>query len=696
MGVMNKMRENTGVVLWILVIAFGVIWVLQDAGTFDVVGNLGNRLGEVNGKVITLDEYQQALQTQMDAYQRQNGEAMPPQMVDQVRDQVFNRLVDDRLREEEMQRLGIEVSDEELVDMVLGDNPHQLIRIYFGDGQGGVDRAALQSFLDNPDANASWVQLEQILRAQRRQEKLENLIMATVRVSDEEVLDEYMRRNRRVDTRFVALRYASLPDDSIEVTDRDLRRYYSDHKEDFKREKSYTLLYVSMSKTPTPEDTAVVIKELEGLRENFARAANDSLFLARNLSERPYTDAYFRRDELQDDLAKYVFDHPAPGKVIGPIVVGDQAHLIKIIDVRPAEETAVRARHILFRAPEGDAEARREARRKALDVRRRILNGADFAEMARRHSSDGTRTRGGDLGWFGPGRMVEPFEKAAFNARVGRLVGPVETQFGYHLIEVTDRADKEVKIADLALRIRTSLATLNEVQQKLDDVQYFAGESGDFRQEAERAGLEVKTVQVQEGQEFIPGLGNSNEIQRFLEKAEPGAISEVIELNDQFVVLSVEAITPEGYRPFEEVRNQIEPRVKNMKKAEVQRRILERALAEHGFDGLAAAVPGAIEQTANGLTFNSTTVPGLGREPEFIGMALGMQEGQVSDVIEGNNAVFVLKVTAVHEPSQPTETELNQLRATMLRQRQNQVRTQWIEALRAEADITDNRNAFFQ
>ncbi len=696
MGVMNKMRENTGVVLWILVIAFGVIWVLQDAGTFDVVGNLGNRLGEVNGDVITLEEYQQAVQTQMDAYQRQNGDAMPPQMVDQVRDQVFNRLVDDRLREEEMDRLGIDVSDEELVDMVLGDNPHQLIKIYFGDGQGGVDRAALQSFLDNPDANASWIQLEQILRAQRRQEKLENLIMATVRISDEEVLDEYMRRNRRVDTRFVALRYASLPDDSIEVTENDLRRYYADHKEDFKREKSYTLLYVTMSKAPTAEDTSVVIKELEALRDEFARTDNDSLFLARNLSERPYTDVYFRRDELQDELAQYVFDDPQPGKIIGPVIVGDQAHLIKIIDVRPAEEPAVRARHILFRAPEGDAEARREARQKALEVMRELRNGADFAQMALQHSSDGTRTRGGDLGWFGPGRMVEQFEKAAFNARVGQLVGPVETQFGYHIIEVTDRADKEVKIADMAMRIRTSLATLNEVQQKLDDVQYFATESGDLRQEAERAGLEVKTVQVQADQEFIPGLGNSNEIRQFLEKAEPGAISDVIELNDQFVVLQVEAITPEGYRPFDEVKNQIEPRVKNMKKAEVLRASMERALAEHGFDGLAAALPRAIEQTANGLNFYSTTVPGLGREPKFIGTALGLAEGQVSDVIEGNNAVFVLKVTAVHEPPPPTETELNQLRATMLRQRQNEVRTQWIEALRREADITDNRSSFFQ
>ncbi|GIV59805.1 MAG: peptidylprolyl isomerase [Rhodothermaceae bacterium] len=696
MGVMNKMRENTGVVLWILVIAFGVIWVLQDAGTFDVVGNLGNRLGSVDGDIITVEEYQQAVQAQLDAYQRQSGGEVPPQIADRIRDQVFDQIVENRLREKEMKRLGIDVSDQELVDMVLGDDPHPLIKLYFGDGQGGVDRAALESFLANPDANASWIQLENILRAQRRQEKLDNLITATVRIPEAELRNEYLRRNRKVDTRFVALRYAALPDDSVQVTDRDLRNYYNEHREDFRRERSYTLLYVTLPKVPTAGDTAAVVNDLQSLREAFARTDNDSLFLARNGSERPFTDAYFRRDELDEALAEAVFDDPRPGELIGPIFSGDLVHLVKILDVRPAEETAVRARHILFRAPEGDAEARAEARRQAMDVRRALLRGADFAEMARQHSADGTRARGGDLGWFGPGRMVEPFEQAAFNARVGEIVGPVETQFGYHLIQVTERADKEVKLADLALRIRTSIATLNEIQETLGDVQYFAGESGDFRAEAERAGLEVRTVQVQADQQFIPGIGNSTTLRNFLERAEPGDVSDVIELDEQFVVVQLETVTPEGYRPFEEVRAQIEPRVKNQKKAAIQSRRLREALAAHGFDGLAAALPGAIEQTATGLSYQSVTVPGLGREPAFVGTALALNEGDVSDVIEGNNAAFVLQVTRVEEPPAPTAADLEQLRTTLLRQRQNLVRNQWITALREEADITDNRRFFFQ
>jgi len=696
MGVMNQLRENTGVILWILVISFGVIWVLQDAGTFDVVGNLSNNVANINGDVVTVKQFQQSLQGRLDAYQRKNGDAPPPQLRDQIEDQVFKQIVDDHLREQEAKRLGISVSDNELVDMVLGDNPHQLIKLYFSDGKGGVDRALLQNFLDNPDANASWIQLEKVLRAQRQQEKLENLVTATVRVSDRDVDEEYQHRNIRADTRFVALRYAALPDDSVKVSDRDLKNYYDDHHEDYARKKSYTLDYVSLSKDPTPEDTAAVLKDISSMRDAFLASDNDSLFLARNASEKPYTDAFFRRDELDQPIADAVFNSPKAGTLVGPIISGKAVHLVKILEVKKADKPAVHARHILFRAGKGDKSARAEARKKALEVRTLIRKGADFAEMASQYGSDGSRSRGGDLGWFGPGRMVKPFEDAVFKARVGHLIGPIETDFGYHLIEVTGRADRAVRIADLALGIRTSVATLNSLQEKLDDVQYYATDKGNFKAEAKRAGLELHTVQTEAEQQFIPDLGNSLKLQTFLDKSKAGAISDVIELNDKFIVVSLAAITPAGYRSFDDVRNQIEPRVNNEKKAAIQHARLENALTDVGFDGLASALPGAIVQTAANLSFSSATVPGLGREPKFVGTALGLDKGETSKVIDGNNAVFVLQVSNVKKPAPLPDADRAQLLATLLKQRQNQVRNEWLTALRDRSDITDNRRAIFQ
>ncbi|WP_243664520.1 peptidylprolyl isomerase [Rhodothermus marinus] len=342
MGVMNKLRENTGVILWILVISFGIIWVLQDSGAFDVVGRTGDTIAEVNGDPISYQEYVRAVEAQMQAYQQQTGEAPTPQMSDLIREQVFNALVEERLRQQAMERLGITVTDDEVVQMVLGDNPHPIIKAYFGDENGNVNRALLQNFIDNPAAREDWIRLEEYLRAERARQKLEQLLLATVHVSDQEVEEEYRRRTLRADARYVALRYAEVPDDSVTVTESDLRRYYNEHRDDFKRKRTYRVAYVALPKNPTAEDTLQVLEELNRLKERFAQTENDSLFLARYASERPFTDAFFRRDELDPALGDVVFDDPQPGKVVGPVVAGGLAHLVKIRAVRPSEETVIR------------------------------------------------------------------------------------------------------------------------------------------------------------------------------------------------------------------------------------------------------------------------------------------------------------------------------------------------------------------
>ena len=396
---------------------------------------------------------------------------------------------------------------------------------------------------------------------------MENLISASVRITERDVEEEWARQNKSVDVRYVASRFTALSDDDISYNDGDLRSFYNDNRDEFAREKSFDLAYVTSSKAPTAADTAVVFSDMEALRESFAAAENDSLFLARNGSELPWSDAYFRRDELAEDLADVIFDNLEAGTVYGPVLSGGQVHLVKVIDVRAPEETAVKARHILFQAEEGDDEARAEARTTANDVRRQLRNGGDFAELAAEYSDDGSANRGGDLGWFGPGRMVAEFEEAAFGARIGQIVGPISTQFGFHLIEVTDRATEEAKIADYALTLRASVQTLNRVQSNLDDLQYFATEEGDFEGESGRRNLSVRTVAIEADQQFIPGLGNSRALLNFLETASAGDVSPVIELNDVFFVATVRSVTDAGFQPFDEVRAQIEPRVRNMMKS---------------------------------------------------------------------------------------------------------------------------------
>ncbi|MFW5972710.1 MAG: peptidylprolyl isomerase [Bacteroidota bacterium] len=692
MGTMTRLRENTGVVLWILVIAFGVIWVLQDSGGLDFVGMAGGtNIILVDGEPITVEEYTSAVEAQVQRYQQQSGESMPPQMLERERDRVFDALVEDRLREREMNRLGIAVTDEEVFDMVLGEEPHPLIVAYFGDAEGQVDRALLQNFISDPEARQDWIQIEDFLRQERRREKLQNLIEATVRVTDAEVEEEYLRRNRSATVEWVGLRYADIPDSDIEVTDRDLRRYYDQNREDFRRERTSTLEYVTVSKLPSEEDSLAIQREMERLRPQFADAEDDSLFLVRNGSEQQYSDEWFGPAELEPDLASAVFESPEPGEVVGPVFAGGSVHLAKILDVRSGEP-AIRARHILIRGTEESDDARQQLE----EIRERVEGGASFAAMARQYSQDNTAAQGGDLGWFGRGRMVAPFEQAAFNASVGEIVGPVLTTFGYHLIQVTDRSSQEVRLADYAQTVSADIGTLNRIQERLEDLRFYVEEGAEFSQEAERLGMNVERVQVEAGQDVIPGSGQSRALSRFVERAEPDDISEVIELDEVFVVARVEEVQSEGYRSFEDVSDEIRPRVILNQKKDVQvRRLSEAAASADDLSSIASQVDAQI-RTQNNVTFTSQVISGLGREPRFAGTAFGLSEGETSDVTEGRNAAFIIRVTDVEEPAPITAAEERRIRQQLENQRRTMVTNQWITALREEAEIRDFRARFLQ
>lgn len=690
MGTMNKLRENTGVILWILVFSFGVIWVLQDSGGLDTIGRQTQNVAVVEGEPISYEEYQNALQQRQQQVRAQTGGEIPPRMRDMIREQTFEALVNNQLLQQEMDRLGITVTDQEVTNMVFGPNPDPYIRQQFADSTGRVNRQLINNLAQNPNTKQQWIQLEDYLRNKRRSQKINSLIGATVRVSEEEILNTYRQRNTTANVRYVAQRYASVPDDSIQVTEEDLQAYYDNHQEDFEQKRTYTLNYVALSKQASAEDTSAVLGDLKALRGEFAAADNDSIFLAENASQREYTSAYFTADELEAPVADAVFPNPEPGTIVGPVVANQNAHLIKVVATRPAENMVVHARHILFRTSGEDADARQQA----LKVKEQLQSGANFAEMARQHSDDtGSASKGGDLGWFTRGRMAPPFEEAAFNADVGEIVGPVKTQFGYHLIKVVARAEEQVKLADLAYSLRPSNATLSDIEYKLEDLAYYAEENGNFKQEAKRQNLNVQQVEVEADQQTIPGLGQSSNIQTFLEGAEEGAISDVIELNDKFATLQVSNIQPEGYRPFEEVKAEIRPRVKVQKKRAVISRRMEQALKQNDLEGLADAL-GTTVRTKEGVTFDTEVVTGVGRDPAFAGTVFGLDESETSDVVEGENAAFVIHVTNMTEPDPITESQREKIRQELLRQRRQQVSNQWIASLREKAEIQDNRSQF--
>jgi peptidylprolyl isomerase/peptidyl-prolyl cis-trans isomerase D len=687
MGAMNKLRENTGVILWILVLSFGIIWTLQDSNVFDTVNRPDRHAAVVNGKTISTQEYQDAIEQQRQRFRQQMNREITPNMEDLIRKQAYNQLVNNSLLEQEMERLGITVTNAEIENMVFGENPHQIIRQQFADSTGQINYQLLQNMAQNPQANPQFLRLERYLEKQRRREKMNSLIQSTVHVSEEDIKEHHWSQNASASVQYVAQRYASVSEDSISVTESDLQAYYDNNKEDFKRKKTLTLDYVTLSKEPTAEDTAAVLGDLKELRADFAEARNDSLFLEQNASEWSFSNEYATPDQLDEAVSSAIFEDPTPGRIAGPVAGGSFAHLIKIRDVKPTDGPYIRASHILLESDEENS----DLRNRLSTIRDSIESGAaSFAAMARQYSEDQSASEGGDLGWFGEGRMVPAFEDAAFSADPGSLVGPIKSKFGYHLIRVHQRTTTKVQIADLAFNLSPSQGTLSEKKSTLENVAFYASDNSSFEAEAERENLTIQQVQAQADQESVPGLGQSQALPRFMKQAQRGDISDVFELDDKFALVKVTEVKPKGYRPFEEVKAQIRPQVVKQKKKAILSRRMNAALQSTGFDGLPQALGTELRSQSN-LSFTTESVPGVGADPTFTGTVFGLAEGKTSGVVEGENAAFVVRVTTMNEPAELTASKRAEIRKELLKERRKQVSNQWLAALKEEATIKDQR-----
>lgn len=335
MGVMTKFRDNTGIILWILIGSFGLLWVIMDV--YDPnVATMGPRdLGEVNGEPISLDEYNSRVTYYTNAYSQQSGAAMTPEIRAIYENQVWDELVSARLLEQKMDELGITVTDSELLGMAYGDNPDPLIMQYFSRPDGTVDRFAIQNVLTDPTYSQEALAIEIQLRQKRRQEKLSNFITAGLQVTDQQVVEEFKKRNSFASISYIRFPYSDVNDADIEVTDADLRTYYNENKELFKTEESYRAQFVAFSTLPTAQDSATIREELEELRQDFAAADNDSLFLVRNQSTTRFNNVFVDKDEIREDYAPVL--EVEEGDVTGVINLGTSAAIIKNIEENSSE-----------------------------------------------------------------------------------------------------------------------------------------------------------------------------------------------------------------------------------------------------------------------------------------------------------------------------------------------------------------------
>ncbi|PVY40525.1 peptidylprolyl isomerase [Pontibacter virosus] len=701
MALINKIREKSGWAVGAIAIGLGVFVVGGDllGPNSRLLGNDTTTVGEIAGEKIDYQRFDMVFQQIKAQYEGQVQRAATESEMAMMREQAWNQLIFQIALQKEYDRLGIQVSEEELADMVQGNNIHPSVRQAFTNPQTGeFERNQVIQYLQSLDQTGGrpmWVNFEQSILNDRIQTKYSNLLTKSVYVTGAEAKKHYEAQNTIANMKVLYIPYFSIADSAVSVTDAQLKDYYNRNKELYKVEDGRTLEYVTIPVAASTEDMNYFQEELKDLTEQFTAATNDSAFVNTH-SDTPYDGTYLHTAELPEELHKI-----APleeGKVYGPYNDGDTYALYKIVDIKDGSVNTARASHILIKPENDSPEAKQAALAKAKDIQAQIKNGADFAAMAAQHGSDGTASVGGDLGYFTEGRMVPAFEKAVFGASAeGLLPAPVETEYGYHIIKVTaPKSKRTYKVAAVQRSLDASDATRDQAYAMADELAGTSGSTNEFRENVKKnEALSIEEVpNVGKNNVLVGNLSNARELVRwaYSKDTSVGDVSPVFEINDQYVIATLTGQREKGYAKLEDVKEELTAAVRNELKA--QQIIAKLKGATGSLDQIAANYgPDAIVRDAEEVSLASGAIPGLGLEPVAIGKAFGLKPGSRTAPIEGQGGVVIAEL--VNLTNSPDAQDLSGVKAQLANTRSSRVETNAFEAIKEKADIKDNRVRFF-
>jgi len=702
MAVLSDIREKSPKFIIAGAAVLFIFLIIFDWG-FDISGRKGRGsksdvIGSVNGKEVNYRMFSELVRRTVENRKNQQNSDVDSETERQIRSQVWSQIVDEFLFEQEINRLGITVTDQEIRDIIAGPNPPDFLVQQFKDSTGTFRRDAYQYAMTDPQNKQAWIQVEEGIRQEQKRLKLQSLLLATTIVSESEIKQRFIDNNMTLDANYVLSDINRLvPDSAVTVTDDDLKRQYEAHPADFRSKAARKVKYVFFNQSASSEDSAAIEQDLKEYLKQAMSGAMDFTELAKTYSEIPVTDVFFKHGELSRQKEDAIFS-AKKGEIIGPLRDNDGIHIIKILDQRQGKTEFVKCSHILLNLVSGPDSVKVIQKARALLAQ--AHSGADFANLARENSQDyGTAVRGGDLGWASKDRYVKPFADAAFRTQVGSIVGPVRTQFGWHIIKVTGRDRREIKIVDLALKVRASGETIETAYQYAQDFAYLAKDEG-FEKAAENSKYRVLETPEFQKTGSIPGIGQNDVVTSFAFGNKLGTISEPVYTKDGIIVIMVSNVREEGIRSLEEVKSTVKSMAIKQKKME---KVREQVDAFYKTLTSSSDIISAAQSNVNLIAQNTGVFkptdgpPGIGRDLKFIGSALSLNPGELSKPFEGNRGYYIIQLLSKSPfDSVKYSSERELLSGQILQEKRNRAISDWHNALREKADIVDNRDKFFR
>ena len=658
------------------------------------------KIAEVNGESIQYPDFQKKVDELVEVYKMNTQQTqIDESTMEQMREQVWQSYLQENILGKATEKLGISVSAEELFDLVQGNNPHPIIQQLFRNQQTGqVDKSTIIQFLKSLQTNATaqqksyWLYIENQIRQDKLRTKYSDLVSKGLHVTTEDAKKSLVEKNKNVNFQYVGINYSSVSDADVKVTDDELKAYYNKHKDEYKQENSRNIEYVTFEVLASEADKAAIQKWLNDSKTEFSTVTDNAQYVNVN-SDTRFDPSFSKREDLSPALADWAFN-AKPGDFYGPYLENGEYKLAKVDQFKMLPDS-VQASHILISAQ--TAGSLQKAKAIADSLKRNIDLGGNFAELATKYSEDtGSKIKGGDLGWFKRKQMVPEFEEAAFSGEVNKLY-VVESRYGFHVIKPTKKGKEtnQVRLAILSKKIEPSTETYQKVYSETSK---FASENQTleaFNKAVVDQKLDKKVAILKDNDREVVGLESSRQLVRAAFTADQGKIlinnegSTIFEFGNKFVIAALTRTTEAGESTFEDARIRVDLVVRKEKKAQ----FLADKFKNAGSDLATVASKLSIEvKEASGVNFTSFSVPGLGLEPAVIGAVCSLPEGKLSSPIEGNNGVYLTKVTSF---TTGTDTDLKGEKNRLAQSINSQVSSQLFESLKKLAEIDDKRSKFY-
>jgi peptidyl-prolyl cis-trans isomerase D len=730
MATIGKIRQRSGLLIGVIAVAL-LLFLLTDvlSNNQSLFGpSIETTVGSIDGKEVDARYFEQLYDRYLaNAKNQRNTKELSAAERTQVNNQTWQYIVEDQILTQEYEALGMIVTEEEMNDAAYGANPHQYFTQIpaFQNESKQFDPSKLREFVNNFDqvpeeSRAAWTDLLEDVKNDRIRTKYFTLISKGLYMTSLEAKDNYLGQNKQASIKFVRLKTSDLEDENYEVTDEEIRKYAQENDMVYENDER-SIQYVSFTVEPSKEDTLATEADVNQLAKEFATEERAGSFARLNSDGETGGDKFYSIADLSksgivsEEVAEQIFEDSL-GTVYGPTYEFGTYKIVKVYEeeaqeevekeVRDAEgnvsgkttelnfKTNYRAAHILIK-PEGDTDAdTATAMAEANKILNRVKSGEDFAELAKEFGTDGTKDKGGDLGWWEEGGMVPAFQKGVNSMQKGDLK-VVKSRFGAHIISMTHSpVSVRRKVAVIEKQIVPSEQTEKAIYAKAAEFWDKAETAEAFINTTRELNLNIGVAEnIKQDDNTITGFNDARRLVSWAFKQESvDAITEdIMTIDNSYVIAMLTEIRVKGDLNILANQTDIEASVIREKKLDELEAKMEGAYSED-LDAIASSL-GVDVETASNVNFNTPLIANLGNELKVIGAVSGLKDGQVSRVIRGTEGVYVVMLEGSSEVELPES--FAEYKEKQISSKATSARFDVLPALKKTIEIADRRYNFY-